>query len=152
MNQINFLFGIHNHQPVGNFDGVFRHAFEQCYAPLLQCLKRHPAIRCAMHHSGPLIEWIEANEPGYFDTFGELVERGQVEVMSGGFYEPILTVIPLEDAFGQIRMMNDWVESRFGMKPRGLWCPERIWEPQLAGLLSAAGIDYTLIDESHFSY
>jgi len=152
MEQINFLFGIHSHQPVGNFDGVFRHAFEQCYAPLLQCLKRHPAIRCAMHHSGPLIEWIEANEPGYFDTFGELVERGQVEVMSGGFYEPILTVIPLEDAFGQIRMMNEWVESRFGMKPRGLWCPERIWEPQLAGLLSAAGIDYTLIDESHFSY
>jgi len=152
MKQINFLFGIHNHQPVGNFDGVFRDAFEHCYAPLVERLRRHPAIRCAMHHSGPLIEWIEANEQGYFDTFGELVERGQIEVMSGGFYEPILTVIPYDDALGQIRMMNEWVEARFGRKPRGLWCPERIWEPQLASLLSAAGIDYTVIDESHFSY
>jgi hypothetical protein len=152
MKQINFLFGIHSHQPVGNFDGVFRDAFRRCYAPLLERLRRHPAIRCAMHHSGPLIEWIEANEPGYFDTFGELVERGQIEVMSGGFYEPILTVIPADDALGQIRMMNEWVEARFGYKPRGLWCPERIWEPQLASLLSAAGIQYTLIDESHFSY
>ncbi len=152
MNTINFLFGIHNHQPVGNFDGVFREAFDRCYAPLVERLRRHPVIRCALHHSGPLIEWIEANEPGYFDRLGELVERGQVEIMSGGFYEPILTVIPREDALGQIHMMNEWVEARFGYKPRGLWCAERIWEPQLASLLAEAGIDYTVIDESHFTY
>ena len=152
MNTINFLFGIHNHQPVGNFDGVFRDAYEQCYAPLLERLERHPAIRCTLHHSGSLIEWIESNEPAYIDRLGELVERGQVEIMSGGFYEPILTVIPRDDALGQITMMNEWVEARFGYKPRGLWCAERIWEPQLAGLIAEAGIDYTVIDESHFSY
>ncbi|MBN1918831.1 MAG: DUF1926 domain-containing protein [Verrucomicrobia bacterium] len=152
MNTINFLFGIHNHQPVGNFDGVFRQAYEECYAPLLERLERHPSIRCALHHSGPLIEWIESNEPAYIDRLGELVERGQVEIMSGGFYEPILTVIPRDDALGQIAMMNDWVEARFGHRPRGLWCAERIWEPQLAGLLAEAGIDYTVIDESHFTY
>jgi len=152
MAQINFLFGIHNHQPVGNFEGVFRDAFGRCYAPLVECLRRHPGVRCAMHHSGPLIEWIEANEPGYLDTLGELVGRGQIEIMSGGFYEPILTVIPYEDALGQIGMMQEWVKRRFGVTPRGLWCPERIWEPQLASLLNTAGIDYTVIDESHFAY
>jgi len=152
VSQINFLFGIHNHQPVGNFEGVFRDAFGRCYAPLVECLGRHPGVRCAMHHSGPLIEWIEANERGYLDSLGELVERGQIEIMSGGFYEPVLTAIPDEDALGQIRMMHEWVKKRFGVTPRGLWCPERIWEPQLAGLLSAAGVDYTVIDESHFAY
>ena len=152
MNTINFLFGIHNHQPVGNFGSVFRKAYEECYSLLLERLTRHPAIRCALHHSGPLIEWIESNEPAYIDRLGKLVERGQVEIMSGGFYEPILTVIPRDDALGQIAMMNDWVERRFGMRPRGLWCAERIWEPQLAGLLAEAGVEYTVIDESHFTY
>ncbi len=152
MRRIKFLFGVHNHQPVGNFDGVFRKAFEECYKPFIEALRKHPKIRLAYHCSGPLIEWIEANEKWYFDVLGEMVEAGQVEIMGGGFYEPILSIIPEKDALGQIEMMSDWVEERFGVRPRGAWLAERIWEPQLASTLSEGGMDYTVIDESHFSY
>ncbi len=100
MKSITFLFGIHCHQPVGNLDHVFRQAFNDCYLPLIQTLKKHPKIRFAMHYSGPLIEWFEANEKGYLDEVGEMVEKKQIEMMGGGFYEPILAVIPRRDALG----------------------------------------------------
>ncbi len=128
---VNLMFGVHSHQPVGNFDGVFRESYETCYRPFLETLARHPGVRAALHYSGSLLEWMEENEPGYIDNIGSMVERGQVEILSGGFYEPIPPIIPREDAIGQLRMMNDYIRRRFGREPRGLWLTERVWEPHL---------------------
>jgi alpha-amylase len=149
---INLMFGIHSHQPVGNFEGVFRKAYEDCYRPFLETLERHPGVRVALHYSGPLLEWLEQSEPRYIDLIASVAGRGQVEMLSGGFYEPILPVIPRDDAIGQIQMMNDYIRRRFGQQARGLWLTERVWEPHLPSILADAGIRYTIIDETHFVY
>jgi alpha-amylase len=151
-NRINLLFGIHCHQPIGNFDDVFRKSFETCYKPFLDILERHPGVRTALHYSGCLLEWIEKNKPVYIDTIASLAERGQVEMLSGGFYEPILPAIPRDDAVGQIRMMNEYIQRRFGQQPRGLWLAERVWEPHLPSIIAEADLEYTIIDDTHFIY
>ncbi len=150
--QVNLMLGIHSHQPVGNFEGVFREAYETCYRPFLETLARHPGVRVSLHYSGPLLEWFERNEPGYIDKIAELAGRGQVEMLSGGFYEPILPIIPREDAVGQVTMMNEYIRRRFGQKARGLWLTERVWEPHLPSIIAEAGLGYTIIDETHFSH
>jgi len=147
-----FLFAVHNHQPVGNFPPIFKAAFADCYRPLLEGLAAHPSFKFALHFSGPLWEYMEKNERGCWDLVRELARRGQVELLSGGFYEPILSVIPEDDRVGQIRMMNDFLGENFGQRPRGLWLTERVWEPGLPGSLAAAGIEFTLLDEEHFHY
>lgn len=145
-----FLFAVHNHQPVGNFPPILKTAFRDCYRPLLEGLAAHPSFRFALHFSGPLWEYMEENERTLWDLVRDLAARGQVELLSGGFYEPILSVIPEEDRAGQIRMMNDYLRENFGQRPRGLWLAERVWEPDLPSTLAAAGIEYTLLDEEHF--
>ena len=145
-----FLFAIHNHQPVGNFDHVFEAAFADCYRPLLEGLARHPGFRFALHFSGPLWEYMEKKERACWDLIKELAGRGQAELLGGGFYEPILSLIPEADRIGQVRMMNDFLSENFGRKPRGLWLTERVWEPHLPKSLAAAGIEFTLLDEEHF--
>ena len=152
MSPINFLFAIHNHQPVGNFDSVFEKAFNECYLPQIEVLKRHPAVRMAIHDSGPLFEWIEVNKPEYFNLISPMVDSGQIEVLSGGFYEPILSVIPEEDAIGQVVMMNDYIKKRFGYKPQGVWLAERVWDLGLPKIIAQAGLRYTLLDDTHFYY
>jgi len=150
--QIQLMFGIHSHQPVGNFEHVFARSYETCYKPFLDTLARHPGVRVALHYSGSLLEWIEENEPDYIDMIASLAERGQVEMLSGGFYEPILPVIPRGDAIGQIQMMNDYIRRRFGQEARGLWLTERVWEPHLPSIIAEAGLSYTILDETHFSH
>jgi alpha-amylase/alpha-mannosidase (GH57 family) len=81
---------IHAHQPVGNFDDVIERAYQQCYSPFVQVLERHPSIRMGLHYSGALLEWLERAHPEYFEQLRVLVKRGQVEIVGGGFYEPIL--------------------------------------------------------------
>ncbi|HFE52168.1 MAG TPA: hypothetical protein ENK07_01925, partial [Bacteroidetes bacterium] len=92
--------GIHNHQPVGNFDFVFEDAYQRAYLPFLEALEKHPGIRVAQHYTGILLEWIERHHPDFLDRLGALVKRGQIEMMTGGFYEPILPIIPDRDKLG----------------------------------------------------
>ncbi|MDH4198013.1 MAG: DUF1926 domain-containing protein [Candidatus Aminicenantes bacterium] len=152
MSDLRFLFAVHNHQPVGNFADVFERAFRDCYRPFLETVAKHPGFRFTAHFSGPLWEHMREREKASFKLVEVLVGRGQVELLSGGFYEPILAVIPEEDRVGQIRMMNDFLSANFGRTPRGLWLTERVWEPHLPKSLAQAGISYTLLDEEHFHY
>jgi len=141
---------VHAHQPVGNFDSVFEHAYTQAYLPFLETLARHPSIRVGLHYSGPLLEWIERVHPEYFDRLRVLVKRGQTEMVGGGFYEPILVAIPLQDRQEQITRLADYIEKHFETRPRGAWLAERVWEPQLPPVLEQAGVEYTLVDDTHF--
>ncbi len=150
MSKINFAFGIHNHQPVGNVHSVFELAYRQSYQPFLAAALDHPHIKFSLHTSGCLLEWLERHQPEYFDLVGKLVERGQVELLGGGFYEPILSVLPREDALEQIERMRAYLKKRFGVTVRGAWLAERVWEPQLADLLTEAGVEYLPLDDDHF--
>lgn len=150
MKTVQFVFALHNHQPVGNFDHVFTEAYNGAYLPFLELLESYPSFRVSLHHTGPLLEWLAKKQPGYLERLGTLVQAGQVELLGGGFYEPILPVIPEADRVGQIDRMSDWLEERFGLRPRGMWLAERVWEPNLPRAMNLAGMEYTVLDDSHF--
>ena len=110
---LNLTMIFHCHQPVGNFDSVFEMALKKCYLPMLKLLKSHPLIKCGLHFSGPLLEWIETNTPEHLDFMASMAENGQVEFLSGGFFEPLLATIPVRDIKGQVEMMNDFISRKF---------------------------------------
>jgi hypothetical protein len=141
---------IHAHQPCGNFDSVFASCYEKSYLPFVELLVKHPQIHVALHYSGPLLQWLEKNRPSYFAQLHDLVQRGQVEMVGGGFYEPILVSIPPDDQREQITRLAAYIEHHFGQRPAGAWLAERVWEPQLPSALHQAGVAYTLLDDIHF--
>jgi alpha-amylase len=146
-----FCFGVHNHQPVGNLDHVIAAADERGYRPFLACLRRRPEIRATAHFTGSLLEWLRERSAATFDLLGEIAARGQVELLTGGFYEPILAILPDHDKLGQIERLTNFLKSNFGTRPRGMWLAERVWEPQLPKALREAGVEYVLVDDSHFT-
>ena len=150
MSKFRLLLLIHAHQPIGNFESVFENAYQKSYLPFVKAVERHPGIRIGLHISGPLLEWLDAKHPDYFALLRQLVDKGQIEMVGSGFYEPILISIPPEDRIEQIRRMSDYLEKQFGRRPQGAWLTERVWEPQLPWTLSAAGVEYTLVDDVHF--
>jgi alpha-amylase/alpha-mannosidase (GH57 family) len=131
---------IHAHQPVGNFEKVFESAYVHSYLPFIEVLERHPSVRMGLHYTGSLLEWIERAHPEYFVRIRALVSRGQVEIVGGGFFEPILISIPPEDRREQITRLADYIEKHFGARPRGAWLAERVWEPQVPSTLGPAGV------------
>ncbi len=149
---LHLVMALHCHQPVGNFDHVFSMAMDKCYQPLLDILYRHPAIKTGIHFSGPLLEWIEKNRNDYISLISEMVQRKQLEMLSGGFFEPLLAEIPARDAIGQVIMMNEYLTEKFGRKPDGFWLTERVWDSTLPLVLKDSGLAYTIVDDTHMYY
>lgn len=152
LKRVKFCFGIHNHQPVGNFGWVIEDAYRKSYFAFLQLLSKYPAIRISLHFTGILYEWIAQNHPECFELMRTMIQRGQIELLTGGFDEPILPAIPDRDKVGQIRMQSEFIEREFGVRPAGMWLAERVWEPSLPKYLHEAGVKYTILDDIHFRY
>lgn len=141
---------VHFHQPVGNLDMVVARATERCYRPFLETLAAHPGVPMTLHYSGCLLEWLEANETDVTDLLRTLVDRGQVELMTGGFYEPILAALPQRDQLGQITMLTRHLAESYEADATGLWLTERVWEQDVIPAIVDAGVRYTVIDDTIF--
>ncbi|HWR59442.1 MAG TPA: alpha-amylase/4-alpha-glucanotransferase domain-containing protein [Thermodesulfovibrionales bacterium] len=144
------MLAFHNHQPVGNFDHVIEDAYRKAYLPLLELLRRHPSIKVVLHYSGNLLCWMERKHPEAMDILKGFVKARRVEFLSGGFYEPILSVLPEVDRVIQVRELTEYIDLLLNYKARGLWLAERVWEPQMPRYLCAAGVEYFPLDDYHF--
>jgi alpha-amylase len=141
---------LHNHQPVGNFPWVFQEVYEASYLPMIEALERHPQVRLSLHYTGSLLDWLGEAHPRFLTRIAELVKRKQVEIVGGGYYEPILPSIPDTDKVAQIRRLAKRIQDDFGVKPTGMWIAERVWEPGLPQFLREADVDWTILDDIHF--
>ncbi|MGA2876245.1 MAG: alpha-amylase/4-alpha-glucanotransferase domain-containing protein [Nitrososphaerales archaeon] len=150
MKPLRFALAFHNHQPVGNNDSIIERIYRRSYLPFLKALASHPEIKANLHYTGFLLEWLEANHPEFITLLQELVKNGQVEMLGGAYYEPVLAVIPDSDAIGQIDLLSRKIHSLFGVLPDGIWIAERAWEPHLPEVLSKAHVEFTMLDDTIF--
>lgn len=144
------MIAIHNHQPVGNFDYLIEDSYRKAYLPFLETLERHPRIKVVLHYCGVLYSFFKSKHPEFLELLATLLRRGQIEILTGGFYEPILPILPEPDRLGQLRKMNDWIKRHLSYTPKGVWVAERVWEPHMPTLLYKAGVQYTTLDDFHF--
>ena len=147
MKKTKLLFGIHSHQPVDNFDEVVYDAIDKAYKPFFQTLKLFPYLKCSVHFSGWLLEFIKKNDIELFSLMQKLSK--QIEFFTGGFYEPILASIPSRDRIAQIKKLNHFIEENFHQIPAGLWLTERVWDDSIISDLSVCGIKYVIVDDYH---
>jgi hypothetical protein len=148
--RISLALTLHNHQPVGNFGWVIAETYDRAYLPMLDALERHPTVRVGLHYTGPLLTWLRSERPEFLERLTGLVNRGQVEIVGGGWYEPVLAALPERDRIGQLTRMGDELEGLFGARPRGAWLAERVWEPDLPTSLVSSGYQWTVLDDAHF--
>ncbi|MBS3900321.1 MAG: DUF1926 domain-containing protein [Dethiobacter sp.] len=147
---IKLILVLHNHQPEGNLPEVFARTYLSAYEPFISELERFPSLKVVQHYSGILFSWLLTNQPEFMARLQQLVSRGQIEMMGGGFFEPILAAIPDADKVGQIEKQTRFISENFRVAVSGAWLAERVWEPHLAQPLAEAGISYTVLDDAHF--
>ncbi len=147
---VSLLFGLHAHQPVGNFPDVIIDAHLRCYKPFLDILYRYPDFRFAVHFSGWLLDYLLENFPEDMALLREMVARGQIELFGAGDTEPVLAVIPNRDRIGQIETFSKKLFNKLGQRPQGAWLTERVWESTVVPALASCGIRYVIVDDYHF--
>ena len=111
---MNLSLVLHHHQPVGQLPWAIEDVANRAYQPFLEALEKHPEVPVALHYTGPLLDWLAAERPQLIETLQALVQRGQVEMLGGGYYEPILAIWPREDQEAQIDLQQRRTRELFG--------------------------------------
>lgn len=148
--KVSLLFGVHAHQPAGNFEFVIDDAHARCYKPFLETVYGYPEFKLSVHFSGWLLDYLLRRYPEDMAKLREMVARGQVELFGGGDTEPVLASIPERDRRSQLTALSDRLSSSLGQRPSGAWLTERVWESSVASSLSATAIRYVTVDDYHF--
>lgn len=149
MGKIKLAMLMHNHQPCDNFGWIFEDAYKKAYEPFISVLEKYPKVKISMHYSGSLLEWLYLNKPEFVSRLKNLMKQRRIELLAGGFYEPVLSVIPQEDKKGQIKLHYDFLKNHFECIPKGVWLTERVWEPDLSDTFLDLGMEYSVVDENH---
>jgi 4-alpha-glucanotransferase len=150
MKKLRLVFGVFGSKPVGTDPVQLETVYQKTYKPFLTVLYDFPKVRSCLHFSGQLYDWFEDEHPEILMLISEMVKRKQLEIIGGGYYEPIFPLIPAKDRVGQIELLTTYIRKRFGKRPRGCWIPERVWEPSLASVFSSSGMEYIFLDDRHF--
>ena len=150
MRKTHLVLGTYNHLPEGTEETVLEETYQTCYRPFLSVLYRFPDIYTSIHYSGTLFRWLESRHPEFLMLLEEMVLRKQVELLGGGFFSPLLHLLPNSDRVGQIECLTTYIRKNFGRRPRGCWIPEYAWEPSLASSLQTSGMDFAFLPVSHF--
>ncbi|MCK5250764.1 MAG: DUF1926 domain-containing protein [Spirochaetaceae bacterium] len=150
MNRVKLIFGTCNTVPSGETEFLFEDAYQKAFKPFLTTIYNHPEIRPTLFYSGPLLEWLDKRHPEFHTVLAELMSRKNIEILGGGYWEPMLPLVPAPDRVGQIEVMTTYLRKKFGKRSRGSWITSQVWEAHLASSLRASGMDYVFLTERAF--
>ncbi|MCS7063293.1 MAG: DUF1926 domain-containing protein [Methylacidiphilales bacterium] len=150
MNTVTLFWVIHFYQPTGNFDHVVDDYIRNICGPFVATIEGLPSLRLTLHFDGSLLERITRCFPDLAMRLRCLCEQGQVELMGGGYFEPIFGMFRDEDGVRQLEKMSSLIYEHYKQRVRGAWLAESHWEPRYPSLLRRAGIRYTVLEDSLF--
>ena len=123
--------------------------YENSYKPFLVKIHKNK-LPITLHYSGELLSWLIDSHDGMQMLFNDLLKQKRLEILGGGYYSPLFSLIPRKDRVEQIEAMTTDLRKRFGKRPRGMWITEKVWEPSMPMTMNNAGMEFTFLDEEFF--
>jgi len=149
--KLNLILSVTGHLPSGTGESEFEVLYNKEIKPLVTALDKFPRLNVVFHYSGVILYWIERRHPEFFMLLEDLLSRKQAEFLGGGFYNPMLPLLPMADKIGQIEMLTTYLRKHFGKRPQGCWLPAMAWEQNMVGPLNSCGMSYTFLEDLQFS-
>jgi hypothetical protein len=150
MNSLELVLGFDISHPPGQSRTSLKRAWEQAYAPLLREIGERDMAAVSLRVGGVVLDYLEHEHPEGIDRLRHLVERGQVEIVGGAYYDAVLSSLPERDAVGQIRLCNRRWKHLVGVEPQGACLSYGAWDPSLPRILARAGMRYAVLEASAF--
>ncbi len=131
-------------------DSSYMAAYKNVYKPLGALLLASPELKFSFFFTGRQIEFFKKKNPEFLNLISNLVSRKQVEMIGGGYYNPLFPLILPADRAAQIEKLTTTLRQYFGKRPRGisLFCDS--WDPSLISTFAATSIEYAFLDSSLF--
>lgn len=119
--------------------------YQSVYKLIAKFLYSHPDFAFSFCLSGIQLSHYKKNKKELITIFKTLIERKQIEIIGGGFYNPILPLLYPVDRNGQIDKLTTEIRQTIGKRPRGIYLYNDCWHSSLVNSLETCGIEYALL-------
>lgn len=126
----------------------FDSKYEKICKKLASFLFSDSKKKLALSFSGPLLSWIHREHSEFTQILSKVQNRKQIEMLGGGYYNPVFPLIFPQDRTGQIELLTSELRKATGKRPRGMTIFNSIWDNNLVPCFSACGMEYVLLDSS----
>lgn len=131
-----------------NNSSEYKMVYDNFYKPLLSYLYAHDKFKFSFYFSGPLFDYIKHKNPELIEILKKLLNRKQIEILGGGYYNPIFPLLFPQDRTGQVEMLSSTIRQNLGKRPRGVSLCASAWDPSLVTSFETCGMEYVLLDNS----
>ncbi|MBR5645619.1 MAG: DUF1926 domain-containing protein [Treponema sp.] len=148
MNSIYVCFSLKSASFRSDKNELLEKDYQSVYKPVTRFLYSHPDFNFSFQFSGNQINYFKKRKNEFITICRQLVERDQIEILGGGYYDPVLPLLSTVDCNGQIDMLSAEIRPAFGKRPRGISLFADCWDSSLVNPLQTCGIEYVLVDSS----
>ncbi|MCR4626561.1 MAG: DUF1926 domain-containing protein [Treponema sp.] len=148
MQKVNICFVLSSDSSRLQVTNNFSENYELVYKPLISFLYSHPQFKFTFSFTGEQLEWYKKNCPEFLKVLAELSIRKQIEILGGGYYNPVFPLLFPADRVGQIEMLSSEIRRLIGKRPRGLTLCASAWDTSLISGFQSCGMEYAILDSS----
>lgn len=124
----------------------FEVVYNSVYKPLIKFLNKNPELKFSLGINGPFITYLKRRRKEFITLLKQLVDNKQIEILGGGYYDPILPLLLSVDRNGQIDELSAEIRQTVGKRPRGISLFADCWDASLVNSLQICGLEYVLLD------
>lgn len=115
---------------------IIRKVSEKCYLPanktILSLLNRHPGFKVSYSLSGIFLEQLERDEPEVLQSFRDLFDTGQVEILNETYYHSLAFLYSKDEFREQVKKHQQKIKEMFGLTPEVFRNTELIYNNDIA--------------------
>ena len=119
--------------------------YEKALTKIIQFLYTHPKISFSFYIPASYIDWLSEAHNEFLIVLKDLTNRKQLEILGGGYYEPIFPLITPLDRIGQIEATSTVIRKKIGKRIHGVFLGDSIWDTNLISSFKSCGIDYAIV-------
>jgi hypothetical protein len=139
------ILGAYSQLSSGTPAPILERALAELYKPLLTYLYKHPDLKIHLYLPGAVMEWFEQNHPELNMLIADLCKKDQLEMVTGGFQQPVLHILPAKDRSVQIEETTTFIRKRYGKRSRTIWFYDQIWNPAFISTMGLCAVDRLII-------
>jgi alpha-amylase len=139
-----------NHDAQTNNEKLLQKVSEQCYRPtnqlLLELLEEHPELRITFSFSGVVLDQLQRYDPETLKLFQDLVDTGQVELLSETYYHSLAFFFDQDEFERQVDQHRQKINEIFGQDPSVFRNTELAYNNEVGQWAHEAGFDGILAE------
>lgn len=137
--------GCYSQLPFGTPEMELEQVLSNVIKPLLTMIYQKPQYKLILKLSMNEVLWFEEKHPEVNMLIDDLVRKGQIELLTGFYFDCLPINIPPHERSAQIEKTTTFLRKRFSKRSRGLFCYNQNWSPSIVSTMKVCSLKYVVI-------